>query len=555
MKKSLTHEELIRENTLLKAEIRKQSQLQTILQENEGFYKIIWENSMAGLYVIQNSRFQAVNPITMSFTGYSHKELIGKKSYSIIHPDDTEEVKRNARDMLLGRREEPYAFRIISKSGESRWVMEHITSTHFNGRPAILGNSMDISARKTFESRLKESENLYRAIFETTGTATIIIEDNMTISLMNSEFERLTGYRKEDWEGKRKWTDYISKEDLPWMKKYHKLRRLDPCAAPRNYEHRIIGSDGRIISVLITVDVIPGTKKSVASHTDITEWKKAQERLRESEDLYRTIFETTGTATIIMEEDMTISLLNSEFEKMTGYLKEEWEGKRKWTDYVVSESQTKMMDYHKIRRLDPGAAPRNYEHDLIDSRGRIRNIYLTVDIIPGTRKSVASFIDITDWKAAGKRLKNREKELEVKSRNLSELNTALRVLLKQRENDREEFEEKVLSNVKEFVIPYVEKIKKGRIKADDMAYVSILESNLNDIISPFSRKLSSKYMQLTPKEIQIAHLIKEGKTSKEIADIMNVSKCAIDIHRYRLRNKLGLNNKKANLRTHLTNIS
>ena len=128
----------------------------------------------------------------------------------------------------------------------------------------------------------------------------------------------------------------------------------------------------------------------------------------------------------------------------------------------------------------------------------------------------------------------------------------MRVLLKQRENDREELEEKVLSNVKEFVLPYVEKIQKSRMDAKVLAYVDILESNLKDIISPFSRKLSSKYMNLTPKEIQIANFIKKDKTSKEIADIMNVSKSAVDIHRYRLRNKMGLNNQKANLKSHLT---
>ena len=553
--KSSKYAELEKENASLKEVIRQQNQLQATLHENLNSYRIIWENSMTGLYIVQGGKFRTVNPVTEAFTGYTHKELSGKKSDGLIHPGDRDQVKINARDMLRGKRSEPYAFRIISKSGEIRWVVEHITATNFKGKPAILGTSMDVTALNTFGAKLKESENLYRAIFETTGTATIIIDDDMTVSLMNSEFERLTGYRKAEWEGKRKWTDYISKDQLTWMKKYHKLRRLDSGAAPRNYEHEIICSNGEVITVLITVDVIPGSKKSVASHTNITDWKKAQAKLAESENLYRAIFETTGTATIIMEEDMTISLLNSEFEKMTGYRKEEWEGKRKWTDYVAPENQAEMVEFHKVRRFDPASAPRNYEHDLINSKGRIRNIYLTVDMIPGTRKSVASFTDITDWKVAEQRLKNRETELEVKSRNLSELNTALRVLLKQRENDREEFEEKVLSNVKEFVIPYVEKLKKIKMKPDDMAYVSILESNLNDIISPFSRKLSSKYMQLTPKEIQIAYLIKEGKTSKEIADIMNVSKAAIDIHRYRLRTKLGLNNMKANLRTHLTNIA
>jgi DNA-binding NarL/FixJ family response regulator len=87
------------------------------------------------------------------------------------------------------------------------------------------------------------------------------------------------------------------------------------------------------------------------------------------------------------------------------------------------------------------------------------------------------------------------------------------------------------------------------------AYVDIIESNLMDIISPFSRKISSKYRNLTPKETQIASFIKEGKTSKEIADLMNVSKSAVDIHRWRLRNKLGLNKTKANLRSHLGSLA
>jgi DNA-binding CsgD family transcriptional regulator len=89
----------------------------------------------------------------------------------------------------------------------------------------------------------------------------------------------------------------------------------------------------------------------------------------------------------------------------------------------------------------------------------------------------------------------------------------------------------------------------------DKAFVGILESNLKEILSPFSRKLSSRYLLLTPKEIQIANFVKEGRTSKEIAEILNVSKSAVDIHRYRLRNKLGLNNQKANLRTHLVTLA
>lgn len=87
-----------------------------------------------------------------------------------------------------------------------------------------------------------------------------------------------------------------------------------------------------------------------------------------------------------------------------------------------------------------------------------------------------------------------------------------------------------------------------------MTYVNLVESSLQEILSPFSRKLSSKFSQLTPKEIQVANLIKDGKSSKEIANLLNVSSSAIDVDRYRIRNKLGLNNKKANLRSYLASL-
>ncbi|HMK64442.1 MAG TPA: PAS domain S-box protein [Thermodesulfobacteriota bacterium] len=400
------------------------------LWEGDGIYKTIWDNSLAGIYVVQNGKFRALNPIALSYTGYTQKELIGRKADYLIFPEDKKQVKINARAMLTGKRSSPYEFRIVTKKEEVRWVMETTASTFFEGKPAILGNSMDITERKLFEKRLQESENLYRVIFENTGTAALIVENDMTISLINSEFEKLTGYRIKDWEGKKKWTEYVVKEDLPRMKRYHRRRRVDPNSAPRNYEYRVI-----------------------------------------------------------------------------------------------------------------------------DSQGRIKNVFNTIAMIPGTKKSISSLTDITAWKETEKRLRLREEELENKSRNLRELNTALRVLLKQREDDRQELEEKVISNVKEFVLPYVEKIKNNKMTPGDSVYVDIMESNLREIISPFSRKLASKYKELTPKEIQIANFIKEGKTSKEMADILNVSKSAIDIHRYRLRNKLGLNNQKVNLRSHLiTNL-
>jgi PAS domain S-box-containing protein len=162
--------------------------------------------------------------------------------------------------------------------------------------------------------------------------------------------------------------------------------------------------------------------------------------------------------------------------------------------------------------------------------------------------------EIEDRKRAEKALKKREKELQAQSQHLEEVNTALRVLLKQREIDKKELGTVVLRNVQELVSPYLRRVADGRLSIQQQTLVQILETNLNNIVSPFLDKLNSDLVQLTPTEIRVASLVKEGKTNKEIAEILLVSKNTILFHRHKIRDKLGLKNKKINLRSHLLAI-
>jgi len=149
---------------------------------------------------------------------------------------------------------------------------------------------------------IKKSEKKCRTIFENTGTAIVILEEDTTISLANSVFEKLSGYSKSEVENKKSWAEFVVKEDLERMKKYHYDRRNKPEAAPKSYEFRSINKSGGINNFFMTISMIPGTKKSIASMIDITDIKKAEEEIKVSRrKLKKTLDDVINTLASIVE--------------------------------------------------------------------------------------------------------------------------------------------------------------------------------------------------------------------------------------------------------------
>ncbi|MBP1740930.1 MAG: bacterial regulatory protein, LuxR family, partial [Deltaproteobacteria bacterium] len=143
--------------------------------------------------------------------------------------------------------------------------------------------------------------------------------------------------------------------------------------------------------------------------------------------------------------------------------------------------------------------------------------------------------------------------LETEHQSLLEANTALKVLLRHREEDREQLEQALVENVKHLVLPHVERLKKNIPDPVQRMNVSLIESNLNEIISPFLNSIQS--FNLTPRQLEVAILIREGRTSKDIAHLLTISKRAVDIQRFMIRKKLGLNRSKTNLQSYLKSIA
>jgi PAS domain S-box-containing protein len=151
-------------------------------------------------------------------------------------------------------------------------------------------------------------------------------------------------------------------------------------------------------------------------------------------------------------------------------------------------------------------------------------------------------------------LRSRESELEREHQEVGEVNSALKVLLKQREQDKVDIQEDIISNIKISVLPLLEKLEISRLESDRKELISMAKSHLKNIAFPFIRKISSDYLGLTPSEIKVASLIREGKTTKDIAEFLNVSLNTVITHRYNIRKKTGLKNKKMNLRAYLQSL-
>ena len=158
---------------------------------------------------------------------------------------------------------------------------------------------------------------------------------------------------------------------------------------------------------------------------------------------------------------------------------------------------------------------------------------------------VVSHENITALKQTEEALLTRERELHRKTEELEERNIALRVLLEQREHDKRALEEQVSLNLVRQVFPYVDRLKQTKLDAHQKRHLEIVESHLKHLVSPFFHKLASLYFLLSPQEIQVAALIKDGRSSKDIAEVLNISPYTVDFHRKNIRKKTGIERQKS----------
>lgn len=583
------------------------------------------------------------------------------------------------------------------------------------------------------------SEDVYRIIFENTGTATVILEEDNTIQLVNGEFEKLTGYKREELEGRKKWMEFVChKEDLERMKEYHRLRRIDPQSAPRTYEFQLVDRKNQVKDVILTVTPMPLIRQTLAALLDVSYLRRMEAALTETERRLADIIDFLPDATFAIDLSGKVIAWNRTMEEMTGIKAEYMLGKsnyeyslpfygtsrpmlidlvlgsaaeiekkynfikregsvllaevnnvpvkgeyralwgkagllydshgnvagaiesirditdrtraeeslqkahdeleigvrertaelmhvnkvlqreiseRKRAEAVLKESEEKYNQFFKTSRdcvfitskdgrlvdLNDAAVElfgyssrdellqkkmpyvyankeerakharviaecgyvKEYPIDLRRKDGSVRHALITAvaryDVSGRTIGFQGTIRDVTEQRRVEKELRKyredlesmvaeRTSELEDKTRNLQEVNTTLNVLLQKREEDRKILEENLVANISSLVLPYIGGIRRNNLDAQQQLCLEAIEKNLSGIVSPLLKNIQQ--FELTPREIQIVSLIKDGKTTKEIARALGIGEGSIDTHRKNIRKKMGLN-RSCNLQSHL----
>jgi PAS domain S-box-containing protein len=316
------------------------------LQKSEEKYKGLAEKSIAGVYVVQEGKFRFINSNAASYAGYTREELLEQEASILVHPEDSERVRQNARAMLLGEMSSPYEFRIITKQGETRWIMETVTSIFHEGRPAILGNSMNITERRCMEEALRENQSRLAGIVTFLPDATLAIDKEMRIIIWNKAIEEMTGVPAAEMIGKGDYAytipfygearpqlmDLVFLDRMEIASRYPNITREGDSLTAEAFCKALYNNKGAWVFAKASPlhDQFGKIIGAIESIRDITERKRAEEALSKSEGRLHALVQTIPDLIWLKDKDGVYLSCNTMFERFFGAREADIVGK---TDY------------------------------------------------------------------------------------------------------------------------------------------------------------------------------------------------------------------------------
>jgi len=536
-------------------DVTEQKKVKNALAKSEMLYRDLFEKSPIGVFQYSplEGRLLRVNEAFAKLLGYeSPDEMIS----TITDSSQLHAGSQNYSDALVHMEKQDSfhaEYPLLCKDGNVVTTKVSIhkvlnpdgTVDYFNGFV------QDITEQRKLEEEQKRNLDEITDLYENAPCGYHSLTEDGTYLRVNKTELAWLGYSREEMIGKMKLPDLLAPEEKEKFKQ--KFSEFKKQGWARDHEYTLIRKDGGTFPILINATVIRDEDgnylMSRGSLFDNTERKKMEDALAKSEALYRNLFENASIGMFQSSLEGRFLRINKAYAAMLGYESPE--------EVISSITDTATQIHTDSRNRNEALAALEKhgwyyaEQSYLRKDGSIMIGKLAVRKVV-SRDGAPSYLegiveDITERKQAEEALRKSESDLRIKAKDLAEVNTTMRVLLNTMEKDQEELEEKFLRNLKVQVLPYLRRLKKTPLNEVQKGYLKLAEDYLGEVASPFVQKLTSNYLNLTKKELEVAALVKEGKTSKEIAEILNSTKRAIEFHRENIRKKLDVSNRKCNL--------
>ncbi|MGA1790025.1 MAG: PAS domain S-box protein [bacterium] len=494
-------------------------------------------------------------------TGWKREEVIGKTplEIGILSKEEEQKLRKELLPKLL---KEGFVRNIertvIRKDGTKFPVLTSWTlMKDAQGKPfGIISVTRDITRLKQVEENFKEYERKYQKVFENAIEGIVMIDVKTRKFLhVNPAICQMLGYKEVEMLQMRI-EDIHPKEDLPYI--ISKLEGPPRKGGTLLMNIPLLRKDGSMTYTDISGQgkiLISNRCCKVAFIRDITERRDVEQKLRNERDKAQKFLDIAGVMIIMIGADNKIHLINKKGCQILGYEEKDIVGKNWFKSFIPKRlcNQVKTT-FEKIMNGETECIE-HFENPILTKSGEERIISWHNSLLHDQQGTVVGVLcsgeDITEHKRSQQALEAYAKELDKQKKVLEEKNIALREVLGQLEVEKTRMQEDIIANIDELILPIVKRLQ---LKGASKEYMALLESNLKDITSSFGRKITKKIAKLTSREIEICSMLKNGLTSKEISNLLNISFQTVSKHRKNIRKKLLISKKDINLHSFLQQL-